>query len=184
MHLFRLVSALIPTPNRIDKANPSDLSTGRTIISSIPSAQLLASAEGADLDIVKFDVRPNGVPTLVTSSTAYAYDTSLGQWAIVASAWQLGAASKEAANTTSGAVDTLEKALGAVSPISQGTSETELWDDAATLGLMETRLSAALLLGSREEYRAFVARYTLLLAQEGQRGRAEDLVRELSRGIM
>lgn len=55
----------------------------------------------------------------------------------------------------------------------------EDWKNAMTLGHLEHRMDAAVALDSPSEYRQFLAVYARRLAEEGFRGKAEELVKDL-----
>jgi hypothetical protein len=53
------------------------------------------------------------------------------------------------------------------------------WENALSLGHLETRLTAAVALGSAAEYKQFLVQYAKRLADEGFKGKAEEFVKEL-----
>ncbi|KAL7009531.1 HIR complex subunit [Cystobasidiomycetes sp. EMM_F5] len=66
----------------------------------------------------------------------------------------------------------------------QGEEKTQLGDDddwktALTLGHLEARMHAAIVLDSLMEYKSFLGQYAKKLAEEAFRGKAEELCKEL-----
>lgn len=57
--------------------------------------------------------------------------------------------------------------------------KSEWWGPAMTLGHLETRLHATRLLESPTEYKQAMTMYAKRLADEGFRGKAEELIKEL-----
>lgn len=55
----------------------------------------------------------------------------------------------------------------------------EDWKNALSLGHLEARLQAAIVLDSIQEYKSNLILYAKLLAEEAFRGKAEELVRDL-----
>lgn len=53
------------------------------------------------------------------------------------------------------------------------------WNDAVTLGHLEIRMRAAVLLDSAAEYKSFLLMYAKKIADEGYKSKGEELVREL-----
>ena len=57
--------------------------------------------------------------------------------------------------------------------------DAEMYRAAVSLGHLEVRMKAAAALDSPTEYRTFLTAYAKRLAEEGFRGKAEELVKEL-----
>ena len=62
---------------------------------------------------------------------------------------------------------------------SAGKPRPEWWSAAVTLGHLETRLHSTKLLDSPQEYRQALLLYAKKIADEGFKGKGEELVKEL-----
>ena len=55
----------------------------------------------------------------------------------------------------------------------------EWWDEAMEMGHLESRMRAAQLIDSKDEYKQWLIRYAAVLGKEGFRARAEELLKDL-----
>lgn len=72
----------------------------------------------------------------------------------------------------------------ALPPSVEGEEQEKLgngedWKKALTLGHLEARMNAAIVLDSLQEYKSNLVLYAKLLAEEAFRGKAEELVHDL-----
>ena len=131
----------------------------------------------------------NGAPIIhVSSGCAYSYDPELLTWVKLSDKWWAGGSSAWQARSRTGAVNA---SRGVVATIENTLSEQagpddrahrerpNWWEAALTLGHLETRLQAAKVLESPTEYKQALLVYTKRLAEDGFRGKAEELVKEL-----
>ena len=65
------------------------------------------------------------------------------------------------------------------SPVDAEKPRPTWWDTAMTLGNLESRMHAARVLGSAPEYRQALLLYAKAIADEGFRGKAEEVLKEL-----
>jgi protein HIRA/HIR1 len=93
-------------------------------------------------------------------------------------AWQ---GRQRGSNGTRGVVGTLELAISEGVPAGEGadTPRPEWWSTALTLGHLDGKMHAARLLDSPAEYKQALLVYAQRLANEGFRGKAEELVKDL-----
>lgn len=136
-------------------------------------------------------IRSNGTPLLrMSTGTAYAYDASVLAWEEVTGSWWAESSplwTRTRGGTSSkGIVAGLEMSLNESRPditsaaeVAAGIARPRWWNDALTLGHLETRMYACVLLDSPAEYKAFLSLYAKKLAEEGYKGKAEELIREL-----
>ena len=135
------------------------------------------------IDLIRADLRPNGVPLIITTEpSAYVYDPSRSEWTCICSTWYLeGNDTRRGRSEPAGPLAEIE---AEILDVLAGRSVTEAekpewWSEAMELGHLEGRMRAAELLDSKDEYKHWLVRYASLLGKEGFRGRAEELVREL-----
>ncbi|KAI5118027.1 hypothetical protein M0805_004892 [Coniferiporia weirii] len=162
-------------------------------ISILP--QLAPSAnQGNTASVLSASIRPNGVPLVqLSTGTAISYDATLASWVRVSESWWAGGSTcwkgKQRASATSSA-----NAGGVVASIEARAAEhiasdpaegvvvpqrPTWWTAALTLGHLESRMHAARVLGSAPEYRQALLLYAKSIADEGFRGKAEEVLREL-----
>ncbi|TDL19985.1 WD40 repeat-like protein [Rickenella mellea] len=150
------------------------------LISSSPNAEILSAT-----------VRPNGAPLLhLTTGVAVTYDASLLSWVKISDAWWAqGSAHWKGrprnapgggAIPSAGAVSAVETRIAERgASVDDGTPRPKWWTAAMTLGHLETRMHAARMLESPSEYKQALILYAKSIADEGFRGKAEELLREL-----
>jgi protein HIRA/HIR1 len=132
-----------------------------------------------------------------SSGAAYAFDKPLGSWVVVNDSWWAGGSDawNTRASTRSsasggggygqGVVAQLEASISPSSlPFANGNNDEKekpkWWSEALTLGHLESRMhSARVLEGGGTEFKQALLLYSKRLADEGFRGKAEELVKEL-----
>ncbi|KAJ4468863.1 histone transcription regulator 1 [Lentinula aciculospora] len=138
--------------------------------------------------IVSALVRPNGTPIVNCSNgTVYSYDATLFTWVKISDRWWSegsdvwqGRPRSQSQIAHRGIIALVEGSLSG--PPSEGSVKTprpEWWNSALTLGHLETRLHAARLLDSSVDYKQHLTLYAKKIADEGFRGKAEELIKEL-----
>lgn len=151
---------------------------------------------GVSPAVLSASVRPNGAP-LVHLSTGHAlsYDSSLMTWVRVGESWwasgssawkgrQRTSASVTPGGTGNGVVASVEARIAEHISADELATDAEKprptwWGAAMTLGHLESRMHAARVLGSAPEYRQALLVYAKTIADEGFRGKAEELLKEL-----
>lgn len=129
-------------------------------------------------------VRPNGVPVIQLSTpSAYAYDSALSSWVQLCDVWwadgsPLNPRGRSAVANARGPVALIEHSISEGRG-DDGTKRPDWWDTALTLGHLDIRMSAAILLDSPGEYKQFLMAYAKKLADDGFRARAEELIKDL-----
>jgi protein HIRA/HIR1 len=131
-------------------------------------------------------IRPNGTPWIqLSSGTCYAYNSDFQAWEELCNSW-LAESSPIWTRTRGGASGTLVTGMEAdlnnlqpdlVQDLAQ--DKPRWWNDALTLGHLETRMRAAALLDSAAEYKPFLLMYAKKIAEEGYKSNGEELAREL-----
>ncbi|TFY54282.1 hypothetical protein EVJ58_g8960 [Rhodofomes roseus] len=109
--------------------------------------------------IVHAVVRPNGAPVMqLSTGVAYTWDAALSAWTKLSES-----CISERVGDSAGA----------------DKQRPSWWHTALTLGHLETKLHAAKALESPQEYKQTLLVYAKRIADEGFRGKAEELVKEL-----
>ena len=131
----------------------------------------------------------NGAPIIhVSSGCAYSYDPELLTWIKLSEKWWAGGSSAWQArsrtgtvNANRGVVATVENTIGEQTGPDDGANleRPNWWEAALTLGHLETRLLATKVLESPAEYKQALLVYAKRIAEDGFRGKAEELVKEL-----
>lgn len=136
----------------------------------------------------------------MSDGVAYSYDVALSAWVIVSEArWGHGsqvwegkqrASTNRASVTSKSIMASIESAISELDlrnqPSVPGTHSDDpdkvpaWWNEALTLGHLETRILGSKVLDSPNEYRTNLQLYAKRLADEGFRAKAEELLRELS----
>lgn len=154
-----------------------DVKANQSVIKNVSVASLL----GTNTSISSFFVHPTGVPVVITSQpAAYAYSTAHGEWTIVATDWWTSDAGVEVPGN--GPLSVIEREVARLLQergVANGFDSSAEWTSAMLLGRCETRLRAAELFRSRDEYGFCLERYAGLLGEGGFRAKAEELIREL-----
>lgn len=131
----------------------------------------------------------NGAPTIhVSSGCAYSYDPELLAWVKLSDKWWAGGSSAwqgrsrtGAVNANRGVIATIENVISEQAGPDDGANRERpnWWEAALTLGHLETRLQATKVLESPAEYKQALLVYAKRIAEDGFRGKAEELVKEL-----
>jgi protein HIRA/HIR1 len=133
-------------------------------------------------------VRDNGVPIVHGSnSTVYSYDPALLSWVKLAEHWWSEGSDfwqgRQRGNSTTANRGIMSAIEGSIAGIPDESAaeipRPNWWSAALTLGHLETRMLSTKLLESPQEYRQALLMYAKKIADEGFRGKAEELVREL-----
>ncbi|KAL1686667.1 WD40-repeat-containing domain protein [Schizophyllum commune] len=140
-----------------------------------------------DQNIVAASVRHNGVPVLNTSAgTAYAHDPSLSTWVKVSERWWSegsnawsGRQRSNAQHAIRGPMAAIESSISVLDESAAVKPRPQWWESALTLGHLETRMLSTRLLDSPQEYKQALLVYAKRIADEGFRGKAEELAKEL-----
>lgn len=144
---------------------------------------------GPNAEVISASVNQNGAPVIhVSSGCAYSYDPELLTWIKLSEKWWAGGSSAWQArsrtgivNANRGVVATIENAISEQTGPDDGANRERpnWWEAALTLGHLETRLQATRVLESSAEYKQALLVYAKRIAEDGFRGKAEELVKEL-----
>ncbi|KAF8156781.1 WD40 repeat-like protein [Crassisporium funariophilum] len=149
----------------------------KTVSGSPPNAFLVSAA-----------VRENGVPIVNCSNgVVYSYDPMLASWVKLADRWWAEGSDfwqgRQRGNSTTASRGIMASIEGSMAGTpNEGAAEKhrpKWWSTALTLGHLETRLHSTKLLDSPQEYRQAMLMYAKKIADEGFRGKGEELVKEL-----
>lgn len=157
------------------QARVYDVKSGK-IVSSTTSVTHLA-----DPDLASIDICDNGTPILVsTRPDAFAYDSDLQSWVPICEA-RLLEHDKPTGRGPQGVLSRVElQCVDSMKPTPNGTdTDLEWWSETQQIALLEMRIKAATLLGSRDEYRYWLSQYAVFLARQSFIGRADELLKEL-----
>ena len=171
--------------------NMKTLSASHPPVSLSP---LFLSVEGSpspNIRVSSIFIRPNGaVVVSLSSGGVYTYDNSLLNWVCLSDNWWSSGSDAWNARTrtsTSAAQGVLagieasvaEAAMTMPNPNADPSVERPAWwNTALTLGHLESRLHACRLLDSASEYKQALLLYVKKIADEGFRGKAEDVLKE------
>lgn len=75
--------------------------------------------------------------------------------------------------------ETKEKKMELEGSVSEPVGDDAMFRTAVSLGHLEIRMKAAISLGSSNEFKGFLIAYAKKLAEEGIRGKAEEIVKEM-----
>lgn len=165
----------------------------------IPSTIIQPLISPKNLSLQSATVRPNGAPVLLVSDgVAYSYDAAMSVWVKVDEArWAHGSdawdgkqrSAPNRASSAKGIFSSIELAIvdmdlrNQPSPIGfhpdSATQLPQWWNEALTLGHLETKILGSKLLDSPQEFKMHLQQYATKLAAEGFRAKAEELLREL-----
>jgi len=153
------------------------------------AATSISPIVGPNAEVISAGVSQNGAPIIhVSSGCAYSYDPELLTWVKLSDKWWAGGSSVWQArsrtgtvNANRGVVATIENTISEqVGPDEGANRERPNWWEAAlTLGHLETRIQATRVLESPTEYKQALLIYAKRVAEDGFRGKAEELVKEL-----
>ena len=120
---------------------------------------------------------------------AYSYDAALSTWVKISERWWAEGSDawqgrQRASNLVAnrGIMSTVEGSVNGTPPSDEITADKrrpEWWSIALTLGHLETKLHATKLLDSPQEYKQALNVYARKIADEGFRGKGEELIKEL-----
>ena|ERR1700734_1177002 len=148
-----------------------------TLLSSSPNCTILSAT-----------VRPNGAPIIQCSTgVAHSYEPSLSSWIKLSERWWAEGSDvwqgrqRSSSNAASrGIVASVENAMPTSGDDSGADKQRPTWWSAAmTLGHLETKLHAARVLDSPQEYKQVLLVYAKKVADEGFRAKAEELIKDL-----
>lgn len=157
------------------QARVYDVKSGK-IVSSTSSVSHLAGPDLASIDLCE-----NGTPVLIsTGSDAFAHDSDLQSWVPVCEA-RLLEHDTPTGREPQGILSRVElQCVDTMKPTPNGTdTDLEWWSETQQIALLEMRIKAAILLGSRDEYRYWLSQYAVFLARQSFIGRADELLKEL-----
>ncbi|RDB30330.1 Protein HIR1 [Hypsizygus marmoreus] len=138
--------------------------------------------------IISASVRPNGIPVINCSNgVVYSYDPSLFTWVKLSERWWAEGSDvwhgRQRGNNQSAGRGILSFVEGSINGTPDETlpekQRPQWWNTALTLGHLETRLNSTRLLDSPQEYKQAMLVYAKKVADEGFRGKAEELIKEL-----
>jgi protein HIRA/HIR1 len=141
-----------------------------------------------NISLVTASIRENGVPIVNCSNgVVYSYDPALTSWVKLADRWYAEGSDvwqgRQRGNSTTasrGVMTSIESSIAGTPD--EGSAEKQRpkwWSAAMTLGHLETRLLSSKLLDSPQEYRQALLLYAKKIADEGFKGKGEELVKEL-----
>ncbi|RDX54814.1 WD40 repeat-like protein [Lentinus brumalis] len=156
-----------------------------------PTSVAAILGSSPNLTIISASVRPNGAPVIqLSDGVAHSYDSSLcvwtklsePWWAEGSDAWQGRQRSNSQLTRGAQPLAVLESAISERMAVDDGRAEKvrpTWWSAALTLGHLESKLHATRALESPQEYKQALLLYSKRIADEGFRGKAEELVKEL-----
>ncbi|GJJ10789.1 hypothetical protein Clacol_005017 [Clathrus columnatus] len=161
----------------------------KTQKAGFPPTSILPLFTEPNITIVNVGVRTNGIPIInLSSGVAHSYDPSLlawvrisqGWWADGSDAWT-GRQRNNSFISSRGIVAILEAGITELLPDRslESIERATWWNAAKTLGHLEERQAASKLLDSPAEFKHSLLLYAKKLSEEGFRGKAEELIREL-----
>jgi len=168
-----------------------DVKKQQALFTPVSVSPILGTSPNCSL--LSASIRPTGAPVLhLSTGVAHSYDPALlcwtklseGWWASGSDAWQprQRATNTNTQSTTRGVVNSIEASISertSPSPADDEKMKPAWWGTALTLGHLESRLHAAKVLDSPQEYKHTLVLYAKKIADEGFRAKAEELVKEL-----
>lgn len=158
---------------------------GRALCAAISISPVV----GPNAEVVSASVNQSGTPVIhVSSGCAYSYDHELLAWIKLSEKWWAGGSSAWQARSRAGTVNANRGVVAMIeNVISEQTGPDDgvnrerpnWWEAALTLGHLETRLQASKILESPTEYKQALLVYAKRIAEDGFRGKAEELIKEL-----
>ena len=133
-------------------------------------------------------VRENGCPVInFSNGVVYSYEPALCTWVKLADRWWAEGSDfwqgRQRGNSTiasRGVMTSIESSIAGTADESNAEKlRPNWWGAALTLGHLETRLHATKLLDSPQEYRQALLMYAKKIADEGFKGKAEELIKDL-----
>lgn len=141
-----------------------------------------------NLTITSANVRENGAPIINCSNgVVYSYDPCLLTWVKLADRWWADGSDfwqgRQRSTSTSagrGIMTAIESAIaGTPDESAAEIPRPQWWTSALTLSHLETRLHSTRLLDSPQEFKQALLMYAKKIADEGFKGKAEELIKEL-----
>jgi len=159
----------------------------KTQLSHFPPISLLTLLNSSpNCTILSATVRPNGAPIIHCSTgVAHSYESSLSTWIKLSERWWAEGSDawqgrqRSSINAARGIVATIENAITTSEDSGADKQRPTWWSAAMTLGHLETKLHAARVLDSPQEYKQVLLVYAKKVADEGFRAKAEELIRDL-----
>ena len=150
----------------------------------VPSGLAVSSGSIAHLvepDIEHIDISPFGTPVVITTdSSAYAYDIRLQSWVPICDKSHLSHHTATRGGIIGPLSDFEQKCRSSLKNVMNGkNAKPEWWDETQQMGLLDMRLRASVLLGSKEEYRHWLLQYATFLGEQEFTATAEELLKEL-----
>lgn len=153
-----------------------------------PTSMKAIYGSSPNTTIVSASIRENGAPVIhCTDGIVYSYDGDLASWVKLAETWWAegsdfwqGRQRGSASTANRGILSVIEGSLAGMPDESSAEKpRPKWWGTALSLGHLETRIHAAALLVSPGEYKQALLLYAKRVADEGFKGKAEELVKEL-----
>ncbi|KAI0747051.1 WD40 repeat-like protein [Daedaleopsis nitida] len=142
-----------------------------------------------NLTILSVAVRSNGAPVIqLSDGVAHSYDSAMCVWTKLCEPWWAEGSDawqgrqRSYAQAGRGPLMALEGAISERMSVDDGRAEKvrpAWWSAALTLGHLESKLHATKALESPQEYKQALLVYAKRIADEGFRGKGEELVKEL-----
>ena len=164
---------------------PRNVRKGRAQCAATPISPIV----GPNAEVISASVSQSGAPIIhVSNGCVYSYDPELLAWVKLSDKWWAGGSSAWQARSRAGAVNanrgliaTIENTISEQTGPDDGADRERpnWWEAALTLGHLETRLQATKILESPTEFKQALLVYAKRIAEDGFRGKAEELVREL-----
>lgn len=161
----------------------------KTQTSNFPPVSLMTLlALSPNCTVLSATVRPNGTPVIQCSTgVAHSYEPSLCSWVKLSERWWAEGSDVWQGRQRGGVNAASRGVVAGVEGVIAASAEDDSadkprpkwWSPAMTLGHLETKLHAARVLDSPQEYKQALLVYAKKIADEGFRGKAEELVKEL-----
>ncbi|KIJ61405.1 hypothetical protein HYDPIDRAFT_169671 [Hydnomerulius pinastri MD-312] len=174
---------VIAAPYRIREAEFNPSRNVKSQSAHFPPVSIDSLISTPNCTILSATIRPNGAPIIQCSSgVAHTYDSLLSSWTKLSERWWA-----EGSDVWQGrqrvAKDVVASIEGTISTTSSTATEhkerPQWWNTALTLGHLESKMHAAKALDSPTEYKQALLLYAKKIADEGFRGKAEELIRDL-----
>jgi len=172
--------------------NIKNLSIHHMPVSLAPLFLTTTGSPSPNIKITSIFLRPNGsVIASLSSGSIYTYDISLSSWVCLSSTWWSAGSDAwnprsrvSSASSSQGPLAFLEASVAEAAMIAPNPHSNPAlerppwWNTALTLGHLESRMHACRLLDSAGEYKQALLQYVKKIADEGFRGKAEEVLRE------
>jgi len=172
--------------------NMKTLSAHHSPVSLSPLFLSVGGEPSPNVRVSSVFIRPNGtVVVSLSSGGVYSYDSSLQTWVCISDNWwssgsdvwnaRTRSSSSSAAHGVLAGIEASVAEAAMVMPnpnADPGIERPAWWNTALTLGHLESRLHACRLLDSASEYKQALLLYVKKIADEGFRGKAEEVLKE------